>query len=410
MRRLGILLLLAPFLLNFKPVEDAGYYKVTASTGDGVYSILRKYGLLNDCNLEHFYNINNIDPETYLVAGMEYMLPVYIYRYDGKSIETTLDIQDEEKARRIQSYNDFLKNQGLRRMTIESSRIMWVPFHELYCMAEKVTRKPELVNQTPKTKSSVADEAGPRVVAVSSRSMTVPLFGKEYAEVPIKSDALKRKVFFIVAGHGGPDIGCNTLKEGHRLCEDEYAYDVALRLSRLLMENGAKVEIIIEDPNDGIRDAELLEKDYDERCMGEKLPRNQKLRLQQRSDAVNKLYREYKAKGYTDQKMISIHVDSQNENNRQDVYFFHAPGSKAGSHLAFNMYKTFQQKYDYYQKGRGYRGSVRPYEYYVLVNTLPPAVLVELANIQNESDHKRILSPTNRQYLAQWLFEGIIKD
>ncbi|MEZ4897837.1 MAG: N-acetylmuramoyl-L-alanine amidase [Saprospiraceae bacterium] len=409
MRRLGILLLLVGILFNFKPVDEAGYFKVRANAGDGAYSILRKYGLLNDCNLEHFYNINHLDPDNFLLVGSEYLLPVYIYRYDGVSIESTLEIQDSEKAQRIHSYNDFLRNQGLRRMTIESSHILWVPFHELYCMAEKVTRKAELVNRAPESTPATAS-SGPRAVAASSKSITMPVFGREYAEVPVKSDVLKRKVFFIVAGHGGPDIGCNTLKEGHRLCEDEYAYDVALRLARLLMENGANVEIIIEDPNDGIRDTELLEKDYDERCLGEKLPRNQKLRLQQRSDAVNKLYREYRAKGYTDQKMISIHVDSQNENNRQDVYFFHAPGSKAGSHLAFNMYKTFQQKYDYYQKGRGYRGSVREKEYFVLVNTLPPAVLVELANMQNEKDHRRILSPTNRQYLAQWLYEGIIKD
>ena len=36
--------------------------------------------------------------------------------------------------------------------------------------------------------------------------------------------------------------------------EDEYAYDVALRLARNLMQEGAEVRIIIQDAKDGIRE------------------------------------------------------------------------------------------------------------------------------------------------------------
>ncbi|MEM7478354.1 MAG: hypothetical protein AAF483_25510, partial [Planctomycetota bacterium] len=44
---------------------------------------------------------------------------------------------------------------------------------------------------------------------------------------------------------------------------------------------------------------------------------------------------------------------------------------------------------------------------YILMNTLPPATLIELANIKNKSDHRRILLSENRQALANWIFEGL---
>jgi len=45
----------------------------------------------------------------------------------------------------------------------------------------------------------------------------------------------------------------------------------------------------------------------------------------------------------------------------------------------------------------------------MLANTLPPAVYIELANIRNKEDHKRILQKENRQALANWMMEGLTK-
>jgi len=39
----------------------------------------------------------------------------------------------------------------------------------------------------------------------------------------------------------------------------------------------------------------------------------------------------------------------------------------------------------------------------------PAMVFVELANITNAADQKRLLINTNRQALANWLFEGLRK-
>ncbi|EXY73243.1 N-acetylmuramoyl-L-alanine amidase family protein [Bacteroides fragilis str. 3988T(B)14] len=40
----------------------------------------------------------------------------------------------------------------------------------------------------------------------------------------------------------------------------------------------------------------------------------------------------------------------------------------------------------------------------------PASVFVELGNIQNTFDQRRLVIPSNRQALAKWLMEGFIKD
>ena len=372
----------------FTNADNVEYSLFTAKAekGDGVYSLLRRYDLLNDCNLEHFYAANYLKPDQGLHAGKNYTLPILLFKYDGTSLESSLDMEDPEKAQRINSYNQWLLESGLRKQSIEESKIIWTPFHEMRCMAEKVAH----------------------VKTVGLKSF--PVFGSAYEYLDIKSDNLKDKVFFVESGHGGPDPGAHGHFNGSRICEDEYAYDVALRLARLLIQHGAHVELIVQDPNDGIRDEQILHRDSDEKCNGESMPVNQKARLAQRTDYVNYLAAKYRKKGLTNQKFISIHVDSQLETRRQDVYFFHSPLSKDGKRFAHNLLNTFRQKYAYYQSDRGYGGTiVSNRTLYVLNNTVPPAVLVELANIRNSEDHKRIVFPSNRQFLAQWLFEGMIK-
>lgn len=71
------------------------------------------------------------------------------------------------------------------------------------------------------------------------------------------------------------------------------------------------------------------------------------------------------------------------------------------------MKNTFAAKYDFYQKDREYHGKISPRGFYILKNTAAPAVLVELANIKNVNNQKRFTLPSNRQLLADWLYEGL---
>jgi len=167
--------------------------------------------------------------------------------------------------------------------------------------------------------------------------------------------------------------------------------------------------MVIQDKNDGIRSAKTFKCDKDERLAdGSKIPVNQMKRLVQRTNYINKKYSQYEKKGYTDQVVVSIHIDANSKSTRQDVFFCYYRNSKASKKLAVNMSATFAEKYNEHQKGRGYKGHRHERGIYVLRATTPPAVLIELANIQNRHDHKRILMESNRQALAKWMYDGIV--
>lgn len=237
----------------------------------------------------------------------------------------------------------------------------------------------------------------------------VDIFGQKYAKTQIIDRKLKGHVYYVVSGHGGPDPGAMVKKDGVWLCEDEYAYDVSLRLARNLLSHGAKVYMITRDENDGIRDESYLAMDKDEVVWGNKpMPLNQVSRLKQRSDIINKLYDSNRKKGYKTQRSIITHVDSRYESKKIDIFFYFNPNSTEGRSLAKTMYSTIKGQYDKHQNTRGYQGEVKSRDLYVLRETKPPAIFIELGNIGNEFDQKRLLIPNNRQAIANWLCLGIL--
>lgn len=394
-------------LSNIVLADNPYYFSVPAQKGDGIIALLTKYELGEyQCNKDLFCQMNDLSPSDPLIINKEYKLPIKIYTYNGTSIRSTIGINDYKRAVRIQKYNETILAKGLRKTHFRDSKILWVPHHEMECQMVPLEGERQLVSEK---EQKAPDSITKKVVATEGNLMVNKLFGSEYEEFKIKDYSLKNQVFYLVSGHGGPDPGALCKKCPDNMCEDEYAYDVALRLSRKLMEHGATVHMIIEDKNDGIRDEKYLECDKDERTLtGAKLPHRQLDRLKQRADAVNKLYYKYKKKKVKSQKVVMIHVDSRGKDKRQDVFFYYWGNNKKSKKLAYNMRNVFQQKYDYYQKGRGYKGYVDKRGLYMLRKTIPTSVYVELANIRNKSDHKRLIFKENRQALANWLYEGLI--
>ena len=233
------------------------------------------------------------------------------------------------------------------------------------------------------------------------------LFGKKLATYQITSNELSGACFYLVSGHGGPDPGAIGIYQGRQLHEDEYAYDIILRLARELLSRGAKVHIIIQDKKDGIRDGHVLANSKRETCMGDPIPLNQVARLKQRCDWVNKLYRKDKS---SYKRTVFIHVDSRSKSHQTDVFFYHSKSKPDSKRLAKTMKKTFESKYDKHQPNRGFRGTVSERNLYVLRNTTPVAVFLELGNIRNKRDQQRLVLKNNRQALANWIAEGIVKD
>ena len=234
-----------------------------------------------------------------------------------------------------------------------------------------------------------------------------PLFGKAMATYPISSRELSGACFYLVSGHGGPDPGAIGTYLDHKLHEDEYAYDIVLRLGRELMMRGAKVHFIIQDKKDGIRNGRILNNSKRETCMGKAIPLDQVARLKQRSQKIDALYNKDKA-AY--KRAIFVHVDSRSQGKQTDVYFYHAPGSKQGKRLADRMRSTFASKYKKHQPGRGFKGTVSDRNLYVLRNTRPVGVYLELGNIRNSRDQQRLVLENNRQALAKWIAEAIVAD
>ncbi len=429
---------------------DPYFHSVQARPGDNIPRFLARYKLgTANCNVEKFYELNGLNSKSQLKANRKYKIPALIYDYNGKSIKTTLKIEGWEKALRIKKYNDYLLAKNLRQQDIASSNILWVPYHELECQGgpnkkeSPVVIKPpvnlpppnipentptvdelltdlqkEAIAESEKTKRERLAKVEREANLVSENKLEAdarisgyrkfPIFGKKYAYIPQIDNKLRGKVFYVVSGHGGPDSGAVGKSGKHNLYEDEYAYDVALRLVRHLLSHGALAYMITRDPDDGLRDSEILKGDEDEYCWGNyKIPRSQKTRLYQRSDAVNTLYERHRKQGVKDQTLVCVHIDSRSTKQKTDVFFYYFPGSKKGRNLAKKLHSTFKAKYKKYRSKGNYQGTLSGRDLHMLREVKPNSVFIELGNIRNRYDQQRFLKASNREALAKWLYEGL---
>ncbi|MEO1218326.1 MAG: N-acetylmuramoyl-L-alanine amidase [Bacteroidota bacterium] len=393
--------------------QSRKHLEVTAKKGEGMLAILRTYEVNTACNQKYFRSVNGMRPRQGLVLGKSYKLPIYLYVYNGKSIRSTTGVNDLAWAESIQKYNELMHQAGIKRGDYRQDRELWVPYSKMNCRSEEL---PILSSGISEARPSLP--SGPSAGATNNTRPgkvrlrgTYPIFGKDEERVPLYSTRLRGKVYYIVGGHGGPDPGAVGTFYGKNLCEDEYAYDISLRLAWNLLSHGATVYLIIRDEDDGIRTGEILPCDKDETCWVDKeIPASQKLRLAQRSDAINMLYKKNKRQGVNYQRLVVLHVDSKNQGEKTDVYFYHKIGDNRSKKLAVQLQETMRQKYDEYRKDRGYSGSVTSRDLHMLRETDPTAVFIELGNIRNRNDQARLVIEGNRRLLANWLFDGLLLD
>ena len=412
-KRIPFLLLISFLFLSVNATE---YLKVQAKKGDGIGILLNRYNLAAyKCNVDSFLAINKLKRSDHLQLAKTYRLPIYVYDYNDESIRTTIGIDNYKLAVYIQKFNETAQQADLREYDYRKDKQLWVPIHALNCIepSDYDKKQEEIVQDKAKPTSQPELSAKPVKTEQGSKNETLrtenfPIFGKKYAKTPIYTEDLKGQVYYLISGHGGPDPGAMTKKDGHVLCEDEYAYDVTLRLARNLLQNGATVYVITRD-KDGIRDMEYLPVDHDETVwFNQYIPRNHRHRLAQRSSKVNELYAKHKREGATIQRVIEIHIDSRYEKQKVDIFFYYYPGSTVGKAMATEMYRTIKAEYDEHQADRGYRGVGKSRDLHTLRESKPPVVYIELGNITNEFDQKRLLIVNNRQAIANWLTLGVI--
>lgn len=361
---------------------DNDYVTIKAKAREKTEDIFTRYEIDNTPkNRNLFKKINGnitIPRNDVLLAGKIYALPVRSVNYAGEPLVELLSLSNEGDAALIEQYNDRMKTKGMRRDDFRVSGKLWVPMW---------------LTGTSKQK------------AKNKRSYH-RLFGKGYSVVEKIDNLLEGQVFYIDPGHGGPDPGAIGKRGKYELHEDEYAYDVSLRLARNLLSHGATVYVIVQEMKDGIRDTRFLNNSDRERYYGgQPISRGHRERLEQRAAIINKLYDKHAT---ATQHSVIIHVDSRTTTERIDIFFYHAPGSERGKATAETLLQTLRDKYNQAQPGRGYNGSVEARDLFMLNHSKPIGTYIELGNIKNPNDQVRLIEPRNRQVIADWLCDGYL--
>ncbi|MDZ7372086.1 MAG: N-acetylmuramoyl-L-alanine amidase, partial [candidate division KSB1 bacterium] len=320
------------------------FVEATPAKGEGALAMLRRFLLPTDsAYVQKFYELNadRLGPNASLQAGKAYRLPIIVFEYDRVGIRTSLGIDDRELAARIDDYNRAALEAGLRSAPYQQDERLWVPFFEVLSYQD---------NSPPVFAPPVL--SAPQQLEGKVRADTRSLYGSKNEAQSI-GNSLAGHYFYLISGHGGPDPGAVGLREGVKLYEDEYAYDITLRLARALEAHGATVFMIIRDPDDGIREEGILRGDRDERFIdGSKISNKTMLRLQKQVSLVNELYRRH-GKSAKSQWAVHIHVDSRSDSKRIDLFFYYQRTSEAGRKLALTLQRVFRKKYDTHQPGRG---------------------------------------------------------
>ncbi len=398
---LSFALCLLPFVSSAQNKADLEHLKIQVKTAISAKTLLNRYFLTNsDCDISEFEKLNHLKISSTIPAGSKLIMPIFVLTYNNKTIRSSIGISDLHMAQNIQSYNLKLYQKKVRAKNYKQEGLILVPYHFFYCDKQNKSTAQEDKIQTAEEEIVEEKPTGKNVTKYA-------IFGKKYQYVKRIDRKLEGKVFYIEGGHGGPDPGAQVVVEGRTICEDEYAYDVSLRVARELARHNATVYIITRDPNDGIRDGEFLICDFDEQTYPDlKVPVSQKARLTQRSDAINELFEKNAARGIIDQRLLVIHVDSRGKAQQTDTFLYYQNEDKKSYNLASSMLKTLESKY---AGRRDFKGTLTTRDLHMLRECKPTTVYVELGNIRNSFDRKRLMLANNRQAIANWLAEGFMK-
>jgi N-acetylmuramoyl-L-alanine amidase len=172
-------------------------------------------------------------------------------------------------------------------------------------------------------------------------------------------------VVVVDAGHGGKDPGAIACTG---VAEKEIVLNVALEVRRRLTDSGLKV---------------IMTRESDEF-----------IDLYRRSDIANAAGADL---------FVAIHADSCPGNPRASGHTLYlAPGSDSASGLAKAIDRQMQQR------GSESRGIQRA-RFKVLVNTVPPAVLVEIGYLSNRAEASQLSTGEYRRSVAEGIAEGILE-
>lgn len=250
-------------------------------------------------------------------------------------------------------------------------------------------------------------------------------------------------------GHGGSDPGVNK----GSVTEDELSYDVMLRVKSLLLSQGVHVYTTVEDPRDDgkPKNSSRLSNSKSERV--KTTPPytilDSRVSVNMRVYLVNAIYRNLKKRRVPDKNIffISIHMDHLHPSMRGAMIYYPAEGLRSKS------FKANGRIYGRYAESRGRRISfgrsearkaasysydfardlvralkrkkvsvhshrpIRPYVYrrnrkwtpaVLRYSKVPSSVLLEVVNMANRGDLRRIRDYRFRQRVAEAIVDAIL--
>jgi len=206
------------------------------------------------------------------------------------------------------------------------------------------------------------------------------------------------KVIIIDPGHGGSDMGAVF----QDICEDEIAYDIAIRLYKKLKEKKYKVFITIKNSIFPFNSKEIT-------CdKNERLSNNKKITLGNRIALIKEF------DPSEDALIISIHVNSLPQNFKGFSIFFKKKNNKNNASYNFSLkLSSFLKKkhvvsfsldtsflYVHLEpvRKRFYRWNFTPAIFSATGKR--SAVLIETGNLRNSSDRINLLKNSYREKIA----------
>ncbi|MGL4524206.1 MAG: LysM peptidoglycan-binding domain-containing protein [Spirochaetia bacterium] len=233
-------------------------------------------------------------------------------------------------------------------------------------------------------------------------SNLLEVFNHEILAMPILGRELEGYAIMIDPGHGGQDPGAvvriNTDKKAQYLVEDEFNYDISLRLYRLLKRHGAHVALSIISPNNLIREESELQFFENEKNEVYNDPHINFRPIGGRTGIAErvKIGKEFFGSTPAEKRLwISIHHDSS-PHSPKGLVAVHNRATTETYALANSIINA--------QK----RGKIIKDEYFVLTNNPSPAAL--LLEVRNPAigEAKEMISAEQREKDTQMIYEGIL--
>lgn len=198
------------------------------------------------------------------------------------------------------------------------------------------------------------------------------------------NDGLKGKIIVVDAGHGGVDSGANN----SQILEKDVNLDIALKLRSKLENSRAKVIMTRTE------DVEL--------ARSKRADRSRYIRdLNARIDIINNSCADM---------FISIHTNANRNNpSTRGTIVYYCKTNYRSREIAYIFQEVFNES-SFQYNGKAYESRHIPQSgnYYLLVNSKIPGVIVETGFITNSTDLMLLKKDEYREYIAGLLLRGIL--